>query len=893
LLIELLTYENIDIEYYIKDFDLFIIISTKNINNNTDKVYNDSPIFYKFKSTFSIPQSIVKVVYKLYVDSVNFKHNNEYLPLYLNEIIKPMLENITRFQSLSDSNISDEKFEDELNIEENSYEKFLLLNIENILKVSLDYSFLFNPDELKYANIFINKLDKQDKEAISKFLTRSSIWINKVKLDISDPVLDKLCEYELLHKAFIDMSQVELYTYLYYLTNDDLKILLNDLFKLTKTSKVEKFAITEFFQNNAFFNLTNFLDFEILKNDCNKISQEITIFNRDKGFTKITDNKYMNNFLNTTNYKKVKISKNTFSNKLNMIGNIMIMIETFLNDKSSKLIHSFLKKESDNFQNNRKIKILDLLKKFQMYSLSSGLAKVFDTASRLFFFYSDYKDINSIAREFYGYENFEKFDNYITHKNKGEYLIAIFTDRKSFKLYDNLYQIKNAYLINAMIFNNNELNFNIAKEMFLYFLFLLNERLFKLIFETKEDEELTIDNINEHMIKANIFERINSLEFNATLVNMLLGTKFYFIKENFLSKFEYSTIAAEMLTYFCEAAEKMRNYNFASFCYLFLLLSPYLNKKRGLWWYRLVLTYNKYIKDKITCIKLLNKTLTDEYIKSGFLVKIKQYFKMFEKQKTSKSKKTKEEAEVLQSLKTMEIDSFCEVDEKNFKKVEIQADSVYNQFTGRRVYAVNGEKTTVEILAINYYKEFGYIGVHGENLILPALYNIFLWDAIYYDKVPYVFQSPFQTFPLDLFSNDFYKSRKELIDKRLNEIREYKLTDMIAYIDMIYLSKKNTKTVFVQWNHMYNEKELIIKIAIAIKPNVLAELFLEFSKNLKFMLKGMPDLFLWKEEKGFVVEGNALLVEVKSKNDKLSDHQKYWLDLLNKLNINTEILHIV
>jgi hypothetical protein len=877
LLIELLISDNIEVDYYMSELSLYIIISTRNIYNHTEKIYDDCVIFYKFKSTFSIPQNIVGVIYKLYVESINYKNieTNAYLPLYLNDIIKPLIENLERFKKIDESTLEEaEEFED------NSYQKFLLLNIENILKMSRDYSFLFNPDEIWFANIYLNELNSMQKEAISKLLTRSSLWINKSKLGIADELLDELCKTTLIQKCSHDISEEELYIYLYYLNNEELKHLQSELYKLTKTTKNEKYISIDFFQNNSFFRLSNYLDFPVFKSHCAYISSEITKFNREKG-SKPTENKYMNT---ATNYRKVKISKNTFTNKLAQIGTIIKMIESFLHDKSSLIMHSFLCKSDTD---DRKMKIHKLLSSFGLYSLSPGFAKIFDTASRLFFFYSE--DINSISKEFYGLENFEKYENYISNKNGGDHLIPIFTDRNSFKLYDNLHQIKNAVLINSMIFNNNGLNFNLVKEFYLYMLFLLNEKLFKHIFAI---EDVNIQNFDTVIDKEDIFKQINELKFNDILVEMLLDTKFHYVKDTFLCKYEYSHIAAELLTYFCEAAEKLKQYNFAAFCYMFLLLSPYLNKKRGLWWYRLVLIYNKYIKAKVVCIKLLNKTVSDKYIKSGFLVKIKQYFKMFEKQKTSKSKKSTEEKEVLNNLKTLEIETQCEVDEKRFKKVVIEADSIYNQYTGRRVYSVKGEQTTVEILAINYYKDFGYTGVHGENLILPALYNIFLWEIIYYDKVPYAFQSPFQTFPLDLFTYDFYTSRKDLINNRLQEISEYTIPQMKLYIDTIYLSKKNTKTVFIIWNHMYNEKDLITKIATAITPAKLAKLFIEFAKNLKFMLKGMPDLFLWKENKGKVVEGSALLVEVKSTNDKLSEHQKYWLDLLDRLNITIELLHI-
>ena len=55
------------------------------------------------------------------------------------------------------------------------------------------------------------------------------------------------------------------------------------------------------------------------------------------------------------------------------------------------------------------------------------------------------------------------------------------------------------------------------------------------------------------------------------------------------------------------------------------------------------------------------------------------------------------------------------------------------------------------------------------------------------------------------------------------------------------------------------------------------------------LILGMPDLFLWKKNShGY----ESLIVEVKSANDRLSDKQKYWINLLTSLNQNVELLHI-
>jgi hypothetical protein len=1019
--------------------DLYVIIS---FNLNSDKSQNitceyESDFFYRLKSTYTIPIECAKILNKFSMLNKIIKSNDlcEEIYYFLNFQIYPR----KNLKNKGEENFSEEEklesletLENEENSNNNNFNQFILSNIENILSMAKHYNFLFDFSELKCFDNYFKDLTEQDKEIFLKFLTRSSLWINKKKLcnqkfteDFVNSTIEKLLSVNLLSKVDIIFASLEgksnyylksdLFSYLYYLSNDDLKLISKELSKLCKyNQKLEdnEKVVEEIFMNNSFYGLDKYMDFENLKKLSEISSKEISTHNfisknassdnnKNKFFNfglNYSNNstgpriKYISNFLNYTNFKKVKISKINFSQKMLTICGIIKNIDYYLNDKSSSMMQSFLmigatKKNTHSKLpiNDKKQKLINLLSQFEVYTLNSKFAKLFDCASRLFFFYSDYKDINDVAREFYGFENFEKFDNYVSFSAKEincslsnintsqliekedktqlnetslieteensilitfsdkSHLKPIFTIMKDFKLYDNLYQIKTSFLINCMIFNSNNLNFFIAKTFCVYLMYLNNKELFKLIYEQEINFELLNTEIislnnNLHEIESenSKFFTLNSeldkiLQsfssntstsnlFHEKLLQILFNTNFHYVEKNFLSKYKYQHIAAELLNYFAECCEKVKNFSLAALIFLFLLLNPFLSKKRGLWWYRLILIYNKYLKDKVTCVKLLNKASTDPYVKSGFLVKLKQYYERFEKEKlkekekiskkNQKTKKTSKETNPSKSkdyLDSLESSSNLlsekdEYDEKYFmdKKRVIQADSVLNKMTGRRLYSLGSGLSTVEEFAIDYYKKLGYTGIHGENTILPALYNIFLWDIIFYDKVPYVFQSHYQIYPLDFFSEDFYNNRKSLIDRRLEQIASFNTIDIQNTFDFIYTKKKNIKCVFINWNYALCDREILMKIAIAITPRKLASLFLEFTKNLKFMIKGMPDLFLWKEsivyetnsKSVLAVEDSALLVEVKSKNDKLSDHQKYWLSFLTKIEQNVEILHI-
>lgn len=50
--------------------------------------------------------------------------------------------------------------------------------------------------------------------------------------------------------------------------------------------------------------------------------------------------------------------------------------------------------------------------------------------------------------------------------------------------------------------------------------------------------------------------------------------------------------------------------------------------------------------------------------------------------------------------------------------------------------------------------------MHVENNLVKFWYGILFWDEIYYDQVPYIFQTAYQFGPLDFYDPEFYVSRK-------------------------------------------------------------------------------------------------------------------------------------
>jgi Fanconi-associated nuclease 1 len=53
---------------------------------------------------------------------------------------------------------------------------------------------------------------------------------------------------------------------------------------------------------------------------------------------------------------------------------------------------------------------------------------------------------------------------------------------------------------------------------------------------------------------------------------------------------------------------------------------------------------------------------------------------------------------------------------------------------------------------------------------------------------------------------------------------------------------------------------------------------------------GVPDLFLWKKDNG-ECRGEVMFSEVKSENDRLSDTQRMWIDVLSGAGVRVELCH--
>lgn len=87
---------------------------------------------------------------------------------------------------------------------------------------------------------------------------------------------------------------------------------------------------------------------------------------------------------------------------------------------------------------------------------------------------------------------------------------------------------------------------------------------------------------------------------------------------------------------------------------------------------------------------------------------------------------------------------------------------------------------------------------HCETRILTTIFGLLFWDIIFAD-VPGAFETRYQTAPLDLLYDSFYRARKKIIDKRLQELKDGKGREILQKHDETYRDKM-VVCVGVSWD---------------------------------------------------------------------------------------------
>ena len=201
---------------------------------------------------------------------------------------------------------------------------------------------------------------------------------------------------------------------------------------------------------------------------------------------------------------------------------------------------------------------------------------------------------------------------------------------------------------------------------------------------------------------------------------------------------------------------------------------------------------------------------------------------------------------------------------------------------------VEGE-CNVESMCLSSYRALGWKGYHSEGGILRTLFGYLFYDVLFV-YIPNVFQTAYQTCPLDLHTDAFYPSRMSEVNGRLNEISNGEAEILMRRVWDEHHERK-TCVVGLDWSF---ELDDLLEIARAWQPSALSTVMKVMAQEYAQRGGGVPDLFLWRTEKEDGSEGGKVMFsEVKSENDRLSDTQRMWIDVLSGAGVRVELCHAV
>jgi hypothetical protein len=198
------------------------------------------------------------------------------------------------------------------------------------------------------------------------------------------------------------------------------------------------------------------------------------------------------------------------------------------------------------------------------------------------------------------------------------------------------------------------------------------------------------------------------------------------------------------------------------------------------------------------------------------------------------------------------------------------------QLTLPKVEALGVEETTAE-----YFREQGAVSEHIENGLLPGLFGLLFWEAVY-APVDGAFFHPFQRGPADLFSDQFVPARQELVDDALRLL--HKTAELEAKLLKTFEQKLGLANPFIMWRYLSPE---LIQLALERIPAAhLEAVFRRMLRDLKENRSGFPDLVVFPESGGYE------LVEVKGPGDTLQANQKRWLRCFQEHSIPASVVYI-
>ena len=167
-----------------------------------------------------------------------------------------------------------------------------------------------------------------------------------------------------------------------------------------------------------------------------------------------------------------------------------------------------------------------------------------------------------------------------------------------------------------------------------------------------------------------------------------------------------------------------------------------------------------------------------------------------------------------------------------------------------------------------------------ENTLFNGVLGLYVWDLLF-APVPGAFFNPFQFAPSDFRTPDFYPSRRQAFEQRLEELNGSTLAQRVW---QHFEEKRGIANPLVVWEVL--SAPLLEQALQRIPAEHWRALFRRLLADISNHRNGLPDLI------HFPAKGGYELVEVKGPGDRLQQNQQRWLSFFFRHRIPHRVLHV-
>ncbi|MEM6579815.1 MAG: VRR-NUC domain-containing protein [Pseudomonadota bacterium] len=181
-----------------------------------------------------------------------------------------------------------------------------------------------------------------------------------------------------------------------------------------------------------------------------------------------------------------------------------------------------------------------------------------------------------------------------------------------------------------------------------------------------------------------------------------------------------------------------------------------------------------------------------------------------------------------------------------------------------------GELCVEQLTALHLLDDWEQVH-YVENSLMNALFGLAFWEEIFH-PIPGAFNNPFQSVPTDMYSAEFSRRRRDLISRRLRQLRRRGAGKCLAEA---FTSYANYQCRWVDWRCI--DAKLLNDVTHCIPDEDLLSIWERILFDPGENRRGFPDLLALGNG-----PGDYCLIEVKGPGDALQESQKRWLRFFDK-----------